>query len=80
MNVFFYSRGIQIFFHFGYYYSDEQFKEETEFLFNRIEKYIIDKKAASLVIKPMLGAIEENMVRCEEYYNLNYIYIYVIST
>lgn len=30
--------------YFGYYYSDEQFKEETEFLFDRVEKYIIDKK------------------------------------
>lgn len=61
--------------YFGYYYSDEQFKEETEFLFNRVEKYIIDKKATSLVIKPMLGAIEENMARCEEHFSLNYIYM-----
>ena len=61
--------------YFGYYYSDEQFKEETEFLFNRVEKYIIDRKATSLVIKPMLEAIEENIARCEEYYGLKYIYI-----
>lgn len=66
---------IQMLRFFGFYYSDQQFEEETQFLFDRIEKYIVKKKSTSIVIKPMLEAIEENKARCKEQYALKYIYM-----
>lgn len=49
--------------HFGYYYSDEQFKEEERFLVEQIKECIENKYALNLLIKPMFEAMSENKYR-----------------
>ena len=50
---------IFLFKYFGYYFSDEQFKTEAEFLIKKIRECIENKCSLNLLIKPMLEAMSE---------------------
>lgn len=65
---------IYVFKYFGYYYSDEQFKTEEEFLVKQIKECIENKCALNLLIKPMLEAMGENKYRCSSSKCLDIIY------
>lgn len=65
---------IYLFKYFGYYYSDEQFKTEEEFLIKQIKSCIENKFALNLLIKPMLEAMSENKYRCSSSKCLDIIY------
>ena len=54
---------IFLFKYFGYYFSDEQFKTEAEFLIKKIRECIENKCSLNLLIKPMLEAMSENKHR-----------------
>jgi len=65
---------IYLFKHFGYYYSDEQYKEEEGFLVKEIKECIENKYALNLLIKPMLEAMSENKYRFSSSKYLEVIY------
>lgn len=60
--------------YFGYYYSDEQFETEEEFLVTQIKECIENSYALSILIKPMLEAMGENKYRFSETKCLDVIY------
>lgn len=65
---------IYLFKYFGYYYSDEQFKEEEGFLAKKIKECIENKYALNLLIKPMFEAMSENKYRFSSSQCLDVIY------
>ncbi len=65
---------IYLFKHFGYYYSDEQFKEEEGLLAEKIKECIENKYALNLLIKPMFEAMSENKYRFSSSKCLDIIY------
>ncbi len=60
--------------YFGYYYSDEQFKEEEGLLTEKIKECIENKYALNLLIKPMFEAMSENKYRFSSSKCLDIIY------
>lgn len=60
--------------YFGYYFSDEQFKAEEEFLIKRTMECVESKYALNLLIKPMLEAISENKYRFSSSKCLDFIF------
>lgn len=65
---------IYLFKYFGYYYSDEQYETEEEFLVKQIKECIKNKYALNSLIKPMLEAMSENKYRCSSSKCLDVIY------
>lgn len=66
---------IYLFKHFGYYYSDEQYKEEEGFLVKKIKECIEDKYALKALIKPMFEALTENRYRLSVSKCLSIVYL-----
>lgn len=60
--------------YFGYYYSDEQFERETEFLVKEIKDCIENKYATNIMVKPMLEAMVETSHRFKEKLILEFVY------
>lgn len=64
----------QILKYFGYYYSEEEFKRESEELIKQIKQYIIDKHASEFLIKSMFEMFAETSYRMQEETVLDFIY------
>lgn len=60
--------------HFGYYFSDEDFKAEYEDLVKKVKKCITDKYAVSYVVKPLLDAYYDIRYRIDESEILEFVY------
>ena len=60
--------------HFGYYYSDEDFKSEYEDLIDNVKECIANKYAVSYVVKPLLDAYYDIRYRIDENDILEFTY------
>ncbi|ETP71516.1 SIS domain-containing protein [Lachnospiraceae bacterium JC7] len=60
--------------HFGYYYSDDDFKSEYDGLIDKVKECIADKYAVSYVIKPLLDAYYDIRYRIDENDIFEFVY------